>query len=69
MARPDRKEPAMPDRAFDRQQVFSLPPALNDWVPPDHAVRLVAAFLDAIPAEEYAAMGIDLVGAARGAAA
>jgi len=59
----------MPYRAFDRQQVFTLPPALNDWVPPDHAVRFVAAFLDAIPAEQYAAMGLDLVGAARGAPA
>jgi transposase len=59
----------MPYRPFDRQQVFTLPPALNDWVPADHAVRFVAAFLDALPPEEYAAMGIDLVGAARGAPA
>jgi transposase len=59
----------MPYRPFDRQQVFALPPALDDWVPPDHAVRFVAAFLDAISAAQYEQMGIDLVSAARGAPA
>lgn len=59
----------MPYRAFDRQMVFSLPPVLDDWVPADHAVRFVAAFLDAISDEEYAAMGIALAGPARGAPA
>lgn len=63
------KEGLMPYRAFDRQMVFSLPPVLDDWVPVDHAVRFIAAFLDAISDEEYAARGIDLVGAARGAPA
>ena len=63
------REVAMPYRAFDRQQVFTLPPVLDDWVPPDHAVRFVAAFLDAISAAQYEQMGIDLVSATRGAPA
>ena len=59
----------MPYRPFDRHQVFTLPPALDDWVAADHTVRFVAAFLDALPPEEYQVMGLDLVGAARGAPA
>lgn len=59
----------MPYRAFDRHLVLPFSPDLDDWIPQDHSVRFVAAFLDSLTDAEYAAMGIDLVGPAVGAPA
>src|ERR1700724_2143314 len=36
----------MPHREFRRDQVFLLPPALDDFLPVDHPARLVAEFVD-----------------------
>ena len=32
----------------DRSQTFLLPPALDDWVPPDHPARFIASFVDSV---------------------
>lgn len=58
----------MPQRPFARDQVFLLPPRLDEWIAPDHPVRFVAAWLDDLPPETWAAMGISLSPAARGEA-
>ena len=58
----------MPERPFCRDQVFLLPPRLDEWISPDHPARFVAAWLADLPAATWPAMGIDLQPAARGEA-
>ncbi|MFV0253096.1 MAG: IS1182 family transposase, partial [Beutenbergiaceae bacterium] len=58
----------MPQRPFTREQVFLLPPRLDEWIGPDHPVRLVAAWLEDLPMDTWSAMGIDLTPSARGEA-
>lgn len=59
----------MPFRAFDRTLVDPMPPSLDDWVALDHPVRFVDAFVDALSADDWQAMGISQAPAARGAPA
>lgn len=48
----------MPLRPWTRDREGVLPPNLEDWVAPDHPVRFVAAFVEALPEAEWAALGI-----------
>ena len=59
----------MPRRAFSRDQSYLLPPSLDDWVPADHAVRFVAAFVDGLTAADWAPLEVASTGAWTGAPA
>ncbi len=59
----------MPRRPFTRDQSFLLPPSLDDWVPDDHPVRFVAAFVAELAAEDWAKLGVDAEGCEIGAPA
>jgi transposase len=50
----------MPQRPFSRDQIFLLPPSLDDWVAPDHPVRFVAALLDELDDAQWAELGVPL---------
>jgi len=53
----------MPIRPFTRDQVWLLPPALEDMIPSDHVVRFVATFVDSL---ELSALGLRQAAAVRG---
>jgi transposase len=57
----------MPERPFTRDQVYLLPPALDEWVAADDPVRYVAAFVDARAPVVWARMGWALDAALTGA--
>jgi transposase len=59
----------LPLRQWTRDRADVLPPSLADWVGPDHAVRFVAAFVEELDADEWAALGITPGGHAGGAPA
>lgn len=59
----------MPVRSFTRAQTYLLPVALDEWVPADHPVRYVAAFVDELSPSDWQALGVDGDGAATGAPA
>ena len=50
----------MPERAFTRDQLFLLPPDLNEWVAADDPVRFVATFVDARAPVVWAELGWSL---------
>ena len=58
----------MPQRPFTRDQTYLLPPTLDDWVAPTHPVRFVAAWLDGLEPDDWAALGIDRTPARQGEA-
>jgi transposase len=41
----------------DRDQVFLLPPSVDDWLPADHFARFVIAIVDEVDLSAYAASG------------
>ncbi|MBA3276189.1 MAG: IS1182 family transposase [Chloroflexia bacterium] len=49
----------MPQRPFFRDQVFLIPPSLDDWLPTDHPARFVAVWLDELTAAEWVDLGIN----------
>src|SRR5680860_922413 len=49
----------MPQRPFSRDQVFLIPPSLDDWLAADHPARFVAVWLDELTGAEWSALGID----------
>lgn len=57
----------MPERSMTRDQRFLLPPSLDDWTPPEHPVRFVAALLDSLSAADWRAMTIEPESERRGA--
>lgn len=59
----------MPVRPLTRDQVWLLPPSLDDMVPDDHPVRFVAAFVEALCRSDWHEVGIALEGDALGAPA
>jgi transposase len=48
----------MPVRPWTRERTDVLPPVLEHWVDPDHAVRFVAMFVEELSAAEWAELGI-----------
>jgi transposase len=59
----------MPQRLFDRERVWLLPPSLDELIPNDHPVRFVAGYIDTIEKKTWHELGIDLEGKVRGAPA
>lgn len=57
----------MPVRALTRDQLFLLPPSLDELIPGDHAVRFVADFVASLGADRWAEMEINREGEVLGA--
>jgi transposase len=59
----------MPVRPLRREQVFLLPPRLDELISADHPVRFLDAFVDQLDARLWAELGVSLQGEALGAPA
>ena len=59
----------MPVRNMDREQMWLLPPSLDELVPLDHPAGLVAEFVDDLDREEWQELGVAIKGAPLGAPA
>ncbi len=59
----------MPLRNMDREQMWLLPPTLDDLLPLDHPARFVAEFVDALGREDWSGLGVDIEGDSMGAPA
>ena len=57
----------MPVRPLTRDQVFMFPPSLDDLIPADHPVRLVADLVESLGPSERQEMGINSAGDPMGA--
>ena len=59
----------MPFREMSREQMWMLPPTLDELLPPDHRARFVAEFVDALDREGWAELGVEMAGEPLGAPA
>ena len=59
----------MPLRDMDREQIWLLPPSLDELLPLDHPGRFVAEFVDGLDREGWAELGVEIEGDPRGAPA
>ena len=49
----------MPHRPLNREQMWILPPSLDEFLGPGHPARFVAEFVDALDDDDWAGIGID----------